>query len=89
MALLSGVRNRNDSYLGQRIYDKMNKIFPEITQEWVSGTVLLANTYASAGDLSTSIDLKRQLQISGVKKIPGLSWTFIDGQLFVSCSYSC
>jgi hypothetical protein len=84
VALLSGARNVNNSYLSQNIYDSMKKLFPQMTNPLISAAVLLANVYASSGDINKASDIKRQLHKSGVKKKVGLSWTAVNEQLFVS-----
>ncbi|CAF1285026.1 unnamed protein product [Rotaria sp. Silwood1] len=82
MALLSGIRNVKNSVLSQKIYDHMKKIFPDITDPLTSAMVLLANTYASSGDIEMASKIKREMIKSGKKKKIGVSWTVINGQIF-------
>lgn len=84
VAILSGVRNQNNHELGQEMFDRMNDKFPQADKSWGSASVLLANTYASAGDIDTSTDIKIRLGKSGIKKQVGISWTVVNGQFFVS-----
>jgi hypothetical protein len=84
VALLSGARNINNTDLSQNVYDRMEKLFPQMTNPLISAAVLLANVYASSGDINKASDIKRQLHKSGVKKKVGLSWTAVNEQLFVS-----
>ena len=84
MALLSGARNVNNSYLSQNVYDRMKKLFPEMNNRLISATVLLGNVYASSGDIDKASNIRNELQQSGAKKKIGLSWTVVNGQVFVS-----
>ena len=54
----------------------------------VAASILLANVYAASGELEKSSDIRRQLQRSGKKKKPGLAWTAVNGQLYVSITHS-
>ncbi|CAF4050201.1 unnamed protein product [Rotaria magnacalcarata] len=82
MALLSGVRNDKNSQLSQQIYDRMKQRFPEINNSLTPAMVLLANIYASSGEINKASDIKIQLAKSGAKKKVGLSWTVVLGQLY-------
>ncbi len=84
MILLSGARNVKNSYLSQNIYDRMKKLFPQMVDPLLSAAILLANTYASSGEIDKASDIRIQLNKSGIKKKLGLSWTAVNGQLFVS-----
>jgi hypothetical protein len=86
VALLSGARNVNNSYLSQNIYDSMKKLFPQMTNPLISAAVLLANVYASSGETDKASDIKIHLNKSGAKKKSGLSWTVSNGQIYVSLS---
>lgn len=48
-----------------------------------SAAVLLANTYSSSGEHEKAFEIKNQLRKSGAKKKVGLSWTVIDGEIYV------
>ena len=84
MILLSGARNVKNSNLSQNIYDHMKKLFPRMVDPLLSAAILLANTYASSGEMDKASDIRIQLNKSGIKKKIGLSWTSVNGQLFVS-----
>ena len=88
VALLSGARNEKDSRLAQVVYEQMKKLFPESTRSMVPASVLLANVYAASGDLDRASDIRRELQRSGMKKQPGLSWTAVQGKMYVSIDAS-
>jgi hypothetical protein len=84
VALLSGARNEKNSYLSQKIYDRMEKLFPDSTDRLMSAAILLANVYGSSGEIGKATSIRIQLNQSGTKKKIGLSWTVTNGQLFVS-----
>ncbi len=84
MSLLSGARNQRNSSLSEEIYHRMEKNFPNYKDELVSAAVLLANTYQSAGDLEKATVIKKKLNIEGTKRKRGLSWTEVNGKIFVS-----
>jgi hypothetical protein len=86
VALLSGARNVNNSYLSQNIYDSMKKLFPQMTNPLISAAVLLANVYTSSGEIDKALDIKIHLNKAGARKKAGLTWTVINGQLYVSLS---
>ena len=83
VALLSGVRNAKNSALSQEIYDHMKKIFPKLTDELTSAAVLLANIYTSSDDTEMALKVKRKMIKSGRQKAIGVSWTVINGEIFV------
>lgn len=84
VTILSGARNEKHSLLSQNVYDRMKKLFPDMTDPLTAAAILLANTYASVGEIEMSSKIKRQLTKSNVKKKIGLSWTVINDQIFVS-----
>ncbi len=55
--LLSGARNVKNSYLSQNIYDRMKKLFPQMIDPLKSATILLANVYASSGEIDKASDI--------------------------------
>lgn len=86
MALLSGARNEKNAYLAENMYTRMKALFPGCSQPLMAAAVLLANTYASAGETDKSLDVRKELDKSHVKRKVGLTWTFADGQIYVSTS---
>ncbi len=74
----------NNSYLSQNVYDRMKKFFPQTSDPLTSAAVLLANVYTSSGDLEKASGIKIQLHKSGAKKKMGLTWTVVNGQIYVS-----
>ena len=86
MALLSGTRNAMNIDLSKDMFERMKKLFPHSTDPLISASVLLANVYASSGELEKASDIRRTLGKSGAKKKVGKSWTAVNGQLFVSGS---
>ncbi|CAF5124791.1 unnamed protein product, partial [Rotaria magnacalcarata] len=83
-ALLSGARNAKNVYLSQNIYDRMKNLFPEEKDPLISAAVLLANVYASSGEIDKASDIRLEIYKSGTKKKVGLTWITVDGQLYVS-----
>jgi len=81
---LSGARNQKNSHLSQQIFDRMKKLFPELHNQLATASILLANVYASSGEMEKASDIRIQLHKSGIKKQVGLAWTAPNGQIFVS-----
>jgi len=71
--LLSGARNVKNSYLSQNIYDRMEKLFPQMIDPLKSAAILLVNVYASSGEIDKASYVRIQLHKSGGKKKIGLS----------------
>jgi hypothetical protein len=84
VTLLSGARNVKNNYLSQQIYDRMKKVFPYLSNPLISGAIMLANVYASSGDIEKALDIRNQLKQSGAKKKISLTWTVVNGEVFVS-----
>ncbi|CAF1622168.1 unnamed protein product [Adineta ricciae] len=82
MALLSGARNEKNSDLAQNVYNRMKILFPLTKDSLTSASVLLANTYASIGDIKKSSDIRMGLHRSGAKKKVGKSMTVVDGEVY-------
>ncbi len=87
VALLSGARNKNNYYLAENIYNRMKKLFPDSSDQSTAASILLANIYASTGDIEKAGDIRNQLGKSGAKKKIGLSWTVVNGKIYVSLKY--
>lgn len=83
VALLSGTRNAKNSLLSQQIHDRMKKIF-QSNDSLISASILLSNTYASSGDIEKASDIKTELYQSGAKRKSALTWTVVNGQVYVS-----
>ncbi|CAM4816940.1 unnamed protein product [Rotaria magnacalcarata] len=81
-ALLSSARNRRDSHLSEKIFNRIQENFPELKNRLTSSSILLSNVYASTGDVEKSSNIKNKLYKLGLKKTIGLSWTAINGRLF-------
>ena len=84
MALLSGARNEKNIHVSENVYKRMKKLFPQQKNPLTSAAILLANVYASSGEIEKASDIRLQLHKSGNKKKIGLSWTAINGQIYVS-----
>lgn len=81
--MLSAARNQKDPALSQKYFDRIEQLFPEMKDYLLSAIVLLANTYASAGNLTKAAELRGKIGQSGRKKTAGLSWTMVDGKIRV------
>ena len=87
VALLSGARNHRHSLLSQKIYDRMQSLFPRHRADLIAGSVLLSNTYASVGEHEQARDVRNhRLTEFGMKTKVGLTWTEHQGQLLVRVS---
>ena len=84
VTLLSGARNEKNIHLSQSVYNRMKKLFPEMKDPLMAAAILLANVYASSGELDKASDIRIQMHKSGVKKQVGLTWTRVNGELYVS-----
>ncbi len=83
MALLSGARNDRNKHLAQKLFHNM-KIFSGMTNSLTPASVLLANVYASCGDIEKATDIRSHLEVSDGKRKAGLAWTMVNGQVFVN-----
>jgi len=63
----------------------MKKIFPQSNDLLTSASTLLSNVYGSIGDIDKASDIKIQLNKSHAKRKVGLSWTVVNGQVYVRC----
>ncbi|CAF1222236.1 unnamed protein product [Adineta steineri] len=77
-ALLSGARNFKNTDLSQNLYDRMENFFPQMTSSLTSAAVLLANTYASSGDIDKASNIRNKLHKSGQKKQMGITSTVVN-----------
>ncbi len=84
MTLLSGARNKKDPSLAEKIFNRIQQHSLHDENSLVAALVLLANVYASTGDLQKSVNIKNQLYQSGLKKKIGVSLTETGGEIFVS-----
>lgn len=84
VALLSGARNEKNTHVSEKIFNRMLKLFPELARCLTSASVLLANVYASSGQLDKATGIHSQLSKGRHRKETGLSWTAAKGQLCVS-----
>ncbi len=88
MALLSGARNHRNFTLSQKIFDRMNYLFPDQKEALISGSVLLSNTYSSIGEDEQAKEVRfNRLKQIGKNSVIGMAWTEANGQLVVKKSY--
>ncbi|CAF2070889.1 unnamed protein product [Rotaria magnacalcarata] len=81
MALLAGARNAKNNQISQKVFNRMKKLFPDLTDPITAATILLANSYASSGEIDMASKLRQELVKSRRKKQVGLSWTLINGRV--------
>jgi len=88
VALLSGARNQGNSSLAQNVFEKIEINFADRKDGFITAaSILLANTYSSAGENEKSFDIKEKLHRSNMKRVVGVSWTEVNGELAVSLSF--
>ncbi|CAF1237394.1 unnamed protein product [Adineta ricciae] len=81
MSFLSAARNQRDPLLAQRMYDRIEPYLKDQEVYATSAQVLLANTYALAGDSATASTIRTKMNQSGLKRLAGLSWTVVNGKV--------
>jgi hypothetical protein len=84
VSLLSSARNQRNTSLSEQIYNRIEKNFPNYKSELIPAAILLANTYQSSGNFEKATHIKNKLNIEGAKKQQGLTWTEVNGKIFVS-----
>ena len=84
VALLSGARNKNDCFLAEKTFNRIQENFSQDRDLFIAASVLLSNVYASTGDLDKANEIRKKISKVGVKKKVGLSWTEVNGKIFVS-----
>lgn len=84
-ALLSSARNHRQAVLSIHVYDRMRSLFPHQKLDLISAFLLLSNTYASVGEYQQARDVRlHRLKHFGKKTTLGVSWTEVNGRIFVS-----
>ena len=83
VSILSGARNCKNISQSQKIYNRMLTNITDHEQYLTSATVLVANTFALAGDKSMASEIRMKLNRPDLKKVVGQSWTVVDGEVFV------
>ncbi|CAF1274193.1 unnamed protein product, partial [Adineta ricciae] len=81
MSFLSAARNQRDPLLAQKMFDRIEPYLKDQDIYATSAQVLLANTYALAGDSATASTIRTKMNQSGLKKLAGLSWTVVNGKV--------
>jgi hypothetical protein len=84
VSLLSAARNGREADLARKTMLRIQQVFPDNERGLTSASVLLANTVASSGNFEESSTIRWNLSQSGAKKLMGLSWTEIDGEIVVN-----
>ena len=85
VTLLSASRNRRNSVLSQKLYDRMTFLFPDQKLHLVPASILLSNTYISVGDDQKAEQIRNnRIEQFGSKIKVGLSWTEVNNELVVS-----
>jgi hypothetical protein len=81
VALLSGARNQHNVLLSKRIFERMQRLFPDFKDDITSASILMANTLASSGFYDEATAIRKN---AGRKTKIGLTWTDINGEIVVS-----
>ena len=84
VSMLSGARNQKNTSAAQEYFDRIEKFFPTMKKHRLSAVILLANTYASTGNLTKAAELRKKASQMGIKKTAGLSWTVVNDKIVVS-----
>jgi hypothetical protein len=84
VSLLSAARNAREADLARKTMLHMQQLFPNHKRDLTSAAVLLANTVASSGNFEESSTIRRNLSQYGTKKLMGLSWTEVNGEIVVN-----
>lgn len=82
--MLSGARNAKNAEIAQQIFARIELKSPDDSSCLLAARVLLANTLGLSGDRSGAAINRIKLQQSKTRKVVGLSWTVVDGKVFVS-----
>ena len=84
MALLSGARNVNNCDLSEVVYNRMKNLFPQMSDSLQAAAILLANVYAASNEAEKAREMKARVLHSPGKKKIGITWTSINGEIYVS-----
>jgi hypothetical protein len=88
VAILSGARNYRQAVLSERLYNRMNDLFPEKKEDLIAASILVSNTYLSLGDDQQAEKIRlNRIEKFGKHVRAGLSWTEVNGQLLVKNSF--
>ncbi|KAJ7536749.1 hypothetical protein O6H91_12G080900 [Diphasiastrum complanatum] len=80
MTLLSAARNHSHVEIGRHAFDCVLKLEPENA----AAHVLLSNIYAAAGQRREVAKIRKAMNDTGMKKMPGCSWTEVGNQVDTS-----
>ena len=84
VAIMSGARNQYNNNLSNKLFLRMQKLFPDQKEDLLSASILLANTYFSAEQSDQTENLRKEVSESPVRRQVGRSWTCVNGQIVVS-----
>ena len=74
---------KKNTYLSQKIFDRIRLLFSDNEDRLSTATVLLANAYGLSRDLTRTSELRMEMSQSKLKKVLGRSSTIVDGKLVV------
>jgi hypothetical protein len=84
VAFLSGARNHRDIVLSQKLYNRMKSLFPDQKSSMIAASILVSNTFSSVGDDEQAQEVRiNRIKQFGMKIMPGISWTEVNGELVV------
>ncbi|KAK7271806.1 hypothetical protein RJT34_28014 [Clitoria ternatea] len=76
-SLLGSCHAHGKSQLGEKIMQELVQMDPNITEYHI----LLSNMYALSGKVDKANSLRQVLKNRGIRKVPGMSSLYVDGQL--------
>ena len=82
--MLSGARNYRDSILSQKLYNRIQSLFPDQKENLIAASILLCNTYSAVGEYEQAKAIRsNRIKQLGKNVKAGLSWTEYNGKLAV------
>ena len=81
---MSGARKVKNVDLCQKVFDRIQKLFPKSNNVLAAAWVLLGNVYAASGDMEKAFEVRKAFVQSGLKKQMGESSINVNGQIYVS-----
>ena len=84
VTMLGAARTCHDAVRSQKLYERMQSLFPDHKSQLISASILLSNTYLSVGNEREGKDIRiDRIERLGTRVQPGRSWTEVNGELVV------
>ncbi len=81
---MSGARTQQNTNLLEKFFVRMKNNFPDLKDNLMAASILLANTYFPTEKSDRSENLRKEIRESIIRPQVARSWTCINGQLIVS-----